>query len=163
MSIGFTIRDATPGDVPVLHGLIRELAIYEKLVDLFVATTERLHDHLFGERRYAEALIVERADGRAVGFALYLHNYSTFLAKPGLYLEDLFILPECRGHGLGEAVLRRLATRAIERDCGRFDWTVLDWNTGAIDFYRRLGADILPEWQLCRVSGEALQKLAGNK
>ncbi|MFC4159822.1 GNAT family N-acetyltransferase [Chitinimonas lacunae] len=165
MKVAFTIRDAAPGDEAALHGLIHELAVYEKLTHLFTATPEQLRHHLFGQPRYAEALVAEivRPDGaQAVGFALYFHNYSTFLAKPGLYLEDLFVLPEYRRNGIGEKLFRQVAARAVERGCGRFEWAVLDWNTPVLAFYRKLGATIMPEWQLCRVAGDTLRTLASS-
>ena len=153
------LRPATPSDVPLLLDLIRGLAEYERLADRVQATEERLHQHLFGEPRYAEALIAEW-DGSPAGFALYFHNYSTFLARPGLSLEDLFGRPEYRGRGIGRALLVRLARLALERGCGRFEWSVLDWNEPARAFYRRLGAVAQSEWLIKRLEGEALRALA---
>ncbi|HEY9881300.1 MAG TPA: GNAT family N-acetyltransferase [Leptolyngbyaceae cyanobacterium] len=150
------IQAATPEDVPVLFALIQALAEYEKLVHEVVGTAAELHNHLFGERPYVEA-VVARVDGKAAGFALFFHNYSTFLTKPGIYLEDLFVLPEYRRQGVGKAVLVYLGKLALSRGCGRFEWNVLDWNTPAIAFYESMGAEIKPDWRLCRVSGEALQ------
>jgi GNAT superfamily N-acetyltransferase len=160
------IRAAGPADVPVLHALIRELAQYEKLEDQHVGTQEALGEHLFGARRYCEALVASSAgadahtNGRVVGFALFFHNYSTFLARPGLYLEDLFVLPAERRHGYGRELLRALARIAVERGCGRFEWSVLHWNEPAIRFYRALGATPLDEWGLFRLTGAALAALA---
>ncbi len=159
MAPHFIIREACQEDATALHQLIYELAEYERLTHLVSGSVEQLAEHLFGERRFAEALLAE-VGGRAVGFALYYHNFSTFLARPGLYLEDLFVLPEYRRNGIGEALFRRVAALAISRGCGRFEWAVLDWNTPALSFYRKLGATILPEWQLCRVTGDTLRHIA---
>jgi GNAT superfamily N-acetyltransferase len=153
------IRPATPSDVGALHALIRELALYERLEHQAVGTTEDLRTHLFGTRPYAEALVAED-DGRVVGFALFFHNYSTFLARPGLYLEDLFVLPEHRRKGHGRALLRELARVAVQRRCGRFDWSVLDWNEPAMKFYASLGAQRMGEWLLFRMTAEAIERLA---
>ncbi|SDC26586.1 hypothetical protein SAMN05216345_1011148 [Cupriavidus sp. YR651] len=158
----FTIRPATPADSETLFRLIHALAEYEKLTHLVEATPQKIGDALFGPRPHAEAVLVEvDADGskQAVGFALFFHNFSTFLAKPGLYLEDLFVDPAWRGHGLGKALLRHLAAIAVERGCGRFEWSVLDWNQPSIDFYRAMGADVMPDWRICRVTGDALTQL----
>lgn len=157
----FTIRPAGPDDCGELLRLIRELAIYEKLEDQAVGTEPALHEQLFGARPAAEALIVERG-GRAVAFALYFTTFSTFLCKPGLYLEDLFVEPEHRGAGIGKALLKRLAALVVERDGGRFEWRVLDWNEPSISFYEALGATIMREWLLARVTGPALQRLAAR-
>ncbi len=143
----------------MLVQLIRELAEYERLSNEVVATEERIRDSLFGERPRAEALIARVGDDVA-GFALYFHNYSTFLAKPGLYLEDLFVRPHFRGRGIGRALLARLASIALERGCGRFEWAVLDWNKDAIGFYESLGARPMNEWTVYRMTGDALQRLA---
>ncbi len=153
------IRAAVRGDVPAILGLIRALAEYEKLLDQVVATEDSIEASLFGERPYAETLIAER-DGQALGFALFFHNYSTFLGRPGIYLEDLFVRPEARGHGIGRALLAGVAKLAVERDCGRLEWAVLDWNQPAIDFYRHIGAKPLDEWIVNRLVGESLQALA---
>lgn len=161
----FKVRDARPGDAPAIYNLVRELAAYEKLTHLCTGTPEQLHEHLWGERPYIEALLAEVERGgqtHAVGFALYFHNYSTFLAQPGLYLEDLFVLPEYRRNGIGEALFREVAHRAVERGCGRFEWAVLDWNTPALDFYRTLGATIMPEWRICRATGATLKAMAAG-
>ena len=159
----FSIRPATPADSDTLFRLISALAEYEKLTHLVEATPQKLGDALFGARPHAEAVIVEvDHDGakRAEGFALFFHNFSTFLAKPGLYLEDLFVEPAWRGHGLGKALLKHLAALAVERGCGRFEWSVLDWNQPSIDFYQAMGADVMPDWRICRVTGEALRALS---
>lgn len=156
-----TIRPATPADVPVLFNLIRALAEYEKLSHAVTGNTEALEQHLFGTKPYAEALLAEYL-GQAVGFALFLHNYSTFLTKPGIYLEDLFVLPEFRRKGIGKAMLQYLAQLAVERDCGRLEWSVLDWNEPAIAFYEKIGASVLPDWRICRVTGKGLPQLAAT-
>jgi GNAT superfamily N-acetyltransferase len=154
------LRPATPADVPALVGLIRELAVYEKLEHLVQATPERLAPHLFGPRPVAEAVVAEAADGAVVGFALFFTNFSTFLAQPGLYLEDLYVQPAWRGRGIGKALLRHLGALAVERGCGRFEWSVLDWNAPAIGFYEALGATVMPDWRICRVTGPALAAFA---
>jgi len=155
------IRPATPADIPGIVQLIRALADYEKLSHQVVVDEARLREHLFGPRPYAEVLLAE--DGaQLVGYALFFHTYSTFLAQPSLYLEDLFVLPSYRGRGFGKALLARLARLAVERQCGRFEWMVLDWNTPAIQFYESLGAALAPEWKLCRMTGEALQRFAAT-
>jgi GNAT superfamily N-acetyltransferase len=153
------IRPATSLDIAGMLGLMRELAEYEKLTHLFVATEDSLRDALFGARPAAEALVAER-DGNIVGYALYFHNFSTFLSRRGLYLEDLYVQPALRGSGLGTAMLRRLASIAVERQCGRFEWSVLDWNQSAIDFYTKMGATVLPDWRIVRVTDDALSRLA---
>jgi GNAT superfamily N-acetyltransferase len=147
----FLIRAAEPRDVPVLLRLIRGLAEYEKLAHMAVGTEAQLKDALFGTRPAAEALMAERA-GRAVGFALFFTTFSTFLCKSGVYLEDLFVEPAHRGGGIGKALLRRLARLAVERDCGRLEWRVLDWNEPSIAFYESLGAQLMPEWILVRMT-----------
>ena len=157
-----TIRPATPADVGAIFALMLELAEFEKLTHLFVATEAGVHDALFGEQRAAEALVAE-AGGRIVAYALFFHNFSTFLGRRGLYLEDLYVQPSQRGSGLGRAMLQRLASIAVERQCGRFEWTVLDWNQNAIDFYEKMGAIVLPDWRVVRMTGDALTQLAkGN-
>ncbi|MBL8865604.1 MAG: GNAT family N-acetyltransferase [Planctomycetia bacterium] len=153
------IRPATPADVPTIVALIRALADYEKLTHEVVLDEDRMREHLFGPRPYAEVLMAE-VEGRSVGFALFFHNYSTFLGRPGIYLEDLFVLPEHRGHGLGKALLVALAKLAAERECGRLEWAVLDWNEPSIRFYESLGAVAKKEWIIYRTTGEALAKLA---
>ena len=152
------ITHADQSDVPLLLRFIRDLAVYEKLAHEVAATEEGLRRTLFGEHRYAEALIA-RLEGTPVGFALYFHNYSTFLGKPGLYLEDLFVDPAHRGKGIGKALLRRLAAIAVERDCGRLEWAVLDWNAPAIAFYRSLGAAPMHDWTVFRLEGAALRAM----
>ena len=153
------IRNATIEDVPLILTFIRDLAIYEKLEHKVVATEEKLRETLFGTPRFAEVIIGE-VDEQAVGFALFFHNYSTFLARPGIYLEDLFVKPEARGHGHGRALLAHLAQIATQRGCGRLEWAVLDWNAPAIGFYESLGANALDDWRTFRLTGEALEKLA---
>lgn len=145
----------------MIYSLVRGLAEYERLEHEMVGTEASLAEHLFGARPYCEALIAED-DGGPAGFALFFHNYSTFRMQPGLYLEDLFVLPERRGQGFGQALLRRLAALTLERGCGRLEWSVLDWNEPAIGFYARLGARLMDDWTTCRVDGEALRALAGG-
>jgi GNAT superfamily N-acetyltransferase len=156
------IRPATIDDVPTIARMIRALAEYERLSHEAVFREEALREHLFGPRKYAEVVFAEEA-GEVVGFALFFHNFSTFLAKPGLYLEDLFVVPERRGRGHGEALLRHLAKLAVERGCGRFEWAVLDWNADAIQFYERLGAVPMKEWRIFRLTGDALARLANER
>jgi GNAT superfamily N-acetyltransferase len=156
-----TISPATEADVPVILSFIRALAEYEKLSAQCVATEEGLRATLFGKRPYAEALIA-RVDGVPVGQAIFFHNYSTFLARPGMYIEDIFVLPEHRGRGAGKALLRRVAEIARERNCGRLEWSVLDWNTPAIEFYERCGADVMPDWRSCRMSEGQLKAFTGG-
>jgi GNAT superfamily N-acetyltransferase len=153
------LRPATREDVPVIVRLIRALAEYERLSPECFADEAALSTHLFGPRPYAEVTIAE-VDGEPAGFALFFHNYSTFLTKPGIYLEDLFVVPERRGLGLGRKLLAALAALAVERGCGRLEWSVLKWNAPAIGFYERLGAVPMEEWQVYRLTGEALQVLA---
>jgi GNAT superfamily N-acetyltransferase len=155
----FLIRPATAADAAELLRLIRALAEYEKLADMAVGTEAMLRAALFGPRPAAEALIAERG-GRAVGFALYFATFSTFLCRPGLYLEDLFVEPEHRGAGIGKALLRRLAAMVVERGGGRFEWRVLDWNEPSIRFYESLGATLMREWLLARLTGAELERLA---
>ncbi len=159
--VSFTIRPAEPRDLEAVVGLIAELAAFERLTHLLQVTPETLHPHLFGPRPAAEALVATLPDdGAAVGFALFFTNFSTFLARPGLYLEDLYVQPAHRGSGLGRALLQRLGRLALERGCGRFEWSVLDWNQHAIGFYEKMGATVLPDWRICRVTGDALQRFA---
>jgi GNAT superfamily N-acetyltransferase len=155
------IRPATPADVPTIARLIRDLAEYERLSHEVVATEAELRATLFGSRPGAEVLIASLA-GEPVGFALFFHNYSTFLGQRGLYLEDLFVKPEWRHRGVGRRLLAHLARVAVERQCGRFEWAVLDWNDPAIRFYRSLGAQPLDDWTVFRVTGEALAALAAS-
>jgi GNAT superfamily N-acetyltransferase len=156
------IAPATPADVPMVLALITALAEYEKLRHEVVATEASLHQALFGPKPGAEAIIA-RADGTAAGFALFFHNFSTFVGKRGLYLEDLFVLPEFRGRSIGKALLQYLAQLALQRDCARFEWAVLDWNRPARDFYESLGAEAKSDWIIHRVSGAALQRLASGR
>ena len=156
-----SLRPATIADVALILSFIRDLAEYERLAHEVVATEELLRETLFGARPGAEVVIAE-LDGAPVGFALFFHNFSTFLGRPGLYLEDLFVRPAARGHGVGRALLARLAAIAVERGCGRFEWAVLDWNEPAIGFYRKLGAVPLDDWTVQRVTGEALRRLAAE-
>jgi GNAT superfamily N-acetyltransferase len=156
----FTLRAAELRDVSAIVQLIRELAEFEKLTHLLQVTPEKLRPQLFGERAAAEAIVAEAEGGEVVAFALFFTNFSTFLAQPGLYLEDLYVKPAHRGAGIGRALLKRLAAIAVERQYGRFEWSVLDWNESAIGFYRGMGATVMPDWRICRVTGEALQLLA---
>ncbi len=152
------LRRATRADVAEILRLIRALAEYEKLSGEVLATEAALAQTLFGDRPTAEVLLAEEG-GRAVGFALFFQNYSTFLGKPGIYLEDLFVEPASRGQGLGKQLLRAIARLAVERGCGRFEWAVLDWNEPAIGFYQSLGAKPMADWTVMRLTGEALKKL----
>jgi ribosomal protein S18 acetylase RimI-like enzyme len=158
----FTLRPAELRDVGAIVQLIRGLAEFENLTHLVQVTPEKLRPQLFGEKPAAEALVAELGDGKSggevVAFALFFTNFSTFLAQPGLYLEDLYVKPEHRGAGIGEALLTRLGRIAVERDYGRFEWSVLDWNANAIRFYERMGATVMPEWRICRVAGDALER-----
>jgi GNAT superfamily N-acetyltransferase len=158
---GFTLRHATPGDVPLILACIRALAEYERLAHECVATEALLRESLFGDRPGAEVVLAFAGDQPA-GFALWFESYSTFLAKPGLYLEDLFVYPEYRGRGLGRQLLRHLARVAVERRYGRVEWSVLDWNVDAIGFYRSLGAELLDDWRRCRLAGDAIPALASG-
>ncbi|WP_017714859.1 GNAT family N-acetyltransferase [Kamptonema formosum] len=155
------LRSATPADVPAIFGLIQALAKYENLSHAVTGTPDALKEHLFGERPYAEVILAERA-GEIAGFALFFYNYSTFLTKPGIYLEDLFVLPESRRQGIGKALLTYLAQLAVARNCGRLEWSVLDWNEPAISFYERCGAKVLPDWRICRLAGDDLTHLASQ-
>ena len=155
----FQIRPAQPSDIAAIHGMIVELAVFEKLEHLVVATEAKLHEGLFGAHPACEAIVGER-DGEVVTFALFFHNFSTFLARKGLYLEDLYVKQSQRGMGYGKQMLSALARLAVERDCGRFEWSVLDWNENAINFYKGVGADVMPDWRICRVAGDALAALA---
>ena len=155
----FRIESATDAHLPIVLQFITELADYEKLTHLLTVTEDGLRQALCGPRPAAEAIIAYAGD-EPVGFALFFQNFSTFLGRPGLYLEDLFVRPQWRGKGAGAKLLKHLASIAVDRNYGRMEWAVLDWNTTAIDFYRRLGATLLDDWTLCRVTGQALQKLA---
>ena len=159
MKDAITIRPATEAEVPAVLAFIRDLAVYEKLEHEVVATEESLRRALFGPRPYAEVVFACVA-GKPVGFALFFHNFSTFLGKPGIYLEDLFVRPEARGRGIGKRLLTWLANTTVERDCGRLEWAVLDWNESSIGFYRSLGALLKDEWQIFRLTGTALTTLA---
>jgi len=156
---GFTIRPAAIGDVPTILGLIRELATYERAPHEVSATEQQLVDVLFGEKPAAEVLLAFENEN-AVGFAVYFFNFSTWLGRPGLYLEDLFVRPEQRGKGYGRALLVELAKIARDRGCGRMEWAVLDWNEPAIDFYRKLGAKPMDEWTVFRLTGDGIERLA---
>jgi GNAT superfamily N-acetyltransferase len=157
-----TIRPAVAADVPLILSFIQGLAIYEKLENEVEATEQKLRETLFGARPAAECVIGETDTGTPAAFALFFTNYSTFLAKPGLYLEDLFVKPEFRGKGIGKAMLRYLAALANERNYGRMEWSVLDWNVNAIAFYESFGARRLREWQICRLTGLALSAYRSN-
>ncbi len=159
--MNFRIEPAQPQDTGVLLSLIHGLAEYEKLSHLVIGSEVQLRDELFGARPVIEAVIGWR-DREAVGFALFFHNFSTFLARRGLYLEDLYVVPAARSRGYGKALMRHVARVAVERSCARFEWAVLDWNQPAIDFYRSLGADVLPDWRICRLTGAALAALGGR-
>ena len=153
-----SIRPATAADLPLIAQLIRDLAEYERLAHEVRFDDEVLRTKLFGPRPYAEVVIGE-IDGQAQGFALFFHNFSTFEGRPGIYLEDLFVRPEARSSGLGKALLSHLAALAVERDCARLEWSVLDWNEPAIGFYKKLGARFMDEWTVMRVDGDALAQL----
>jgi hypothetical protein len=168
-------RPARPDDCDAIVAMIRELAVFERLEHLVVVTPDSLRAQLFGERPAAQAVMVEVDDtdgatahpapgafapATPVAFALFFHNFSTFLGKPGLYLEEVYVKPAWRGHGIGRGLLVHLARLAVERGCGRFEWSVLDWNTRAIEVYRAAGAQLLDDWRICRVSGDALERLA---
>ena len=161
MSNPLRIEPATPGDVPVILDFIRQLAEYEKLSHMVVATEENIHQHVFGANPVAEVLLAYWEEA-PVGFALYFRNFSTFLGQAGIYLEDLFVEPAQRGKGIGKALLARLASIALERGYGRVEWAVLDWNTPSIEFYRSLGAVPLDEWTVYRLTGDALARLAAK-
>jgi GNAT superfamily N-acetyltransferase len=155
-----TIRPANPGDIPEILAFVRALAAYERMSEAVKATEADLLRDGFGTNPFFSCLIA-RHDGRPAGFALYFFSYSTFLGRPGLYLEDIFVEPELRGLGIGKALLERVAAIAVEKSCPRLQWEVLDWNTPAIEFYRSMGAEFLDEWRNVRVTGEALRRLAG--
>ena len=159
MNAPVLVRAGTPGDVDDVFRLIGALASYEHLTTEVTGTRDALRQHLFGPRPYAEVLLAER-NGHAIGFALFFHTYSTFRTAPCLYLEDLFVEPTERRRGVGTALLAHVARLALERGCARLEWAVLDWNASAITFYERQGADVLPDWRRCRVTGDALARLA---
>ena len=156
MNTAHTLRPATQADLIAIVGLITELADFEKLTHMVVVTPDSLEPHLFGPKPVAEAVVGE-VGGQVVAFALFFTNFSTFLGQPGLYLEDLYVQPAYRGTGLGKALLAHLGALAVARGCGRFEWSVLDWNQPAIDFYRAMGATVMPDWRICRLAGPALQ------
>ena len=167
--IDFKLRAARPADVPAIAGLVAELAEFEHLSHLLQLTPETLAPHLFGERPVVEAVVAELGGGlgqdigdagRLVAYALFFTNFSTFLAKPGLYLEELYVQPACRSAGIGKALLAHLGALAVARDYGRFEWSVLDWNQNAIRFYEGMGAAVMPEWRICRLAGPALAAYA---
>jgi GNAT superfamily N-acetyltransferase len=158
VAVSFRIEPARPEDCGVLLQLIRALADFERLSHLVSGGERELQRELFADRPVIEA-VIGWEHARPVGFALYFHNFSTFLARRGLYLEDLFVVPEARGRGHGKALIRHVARIAVARGCGRFEWAVLDWNRSAIDFYRALGAEVLPDWRICRLTGAALAHL----
>jgi GNAT superfamily N-acetyltransferase len=153
------IRVARDDDAPAIHALIVELAEFEHLTSILVATETSLREALAGDQPRVECLVAEH-EGHVVAYAMYFHNFSSFLSRRGLYLEDLYVSPAARRLGIASALLRRLAAIALERQCARFEWTVLDWNQSAIDFYRNIGATVLPEWRIVRMSGDALTRLA---
>jgi GNAT superfamily N-acetyltransferase len=155
------IASATKADVPLILSLIKELAEYEKLAHEVVATEDILKETLFGSRPYAE-VVIAAYDQQPVGYALFFHSFSTFVGRPGLYLEDVYVRPSMRGKGIGKAMLVYLARLAVERKCGRFEWSVLNWNEPSIGFYRSLGAVPMDEWTVYRLAGESLQRLAGT-
>ena len=159
--MSLTLRPANPDDIPTIVDLINALADYERLRHESNPDAEALRAHLFGPRPYCEVILAEWG-GQVAGFALFFHNYSTFLARPGIYLEDLFVLPDLRGRGIGKALLQQLARLAVDRGCGRLEWSVLDWNAPAIGFYKRLGARPMDEWTVFRLTGEALEALAAR-
>lgn len=159
MSTAPTLRPATPADLSAIVGLIRELAAFEKLEHLVVTTPESLAPHLFGPKPVAECVVAD-VGADTVAFALFFTNFSTFLGRPGLYLEDLYVQPAHRGSGLGRALLQHLGALAVERGCGRFEWSVLDWNENAIRFYQGMGATVMPDWRICRISGDTLKRFA---
>jgi GNAT superfamily N-acetyltransferase len=158
----FRVRPAAPHDTEGLVSLIVGLAEYEHLTHQLEVTPQKLATHLFGPRPVAEALVAEADGGALIGFALYFTNFSTFLAKPGMYLEDLFVLPGARRMGVGRALISAVAQLAASRDYGRFEWSVLDWNEPALQFYRQLGATVLPDWRICRLTGAALQRFRSD-
>ncbi|NER21073.1 MAG: GNAT family N-acetyltransferase [Symploca sp. SIO1B1] len=157
-SSDFIIRPSIPDDVPMIFELIKALAEYEQLSHTVTGDAQTLKQHLFGTRPYAEAIVAE-CQKQVIGFALFFSNYSTFLTQPGIYLEDLFVLPEFRGRGIGKALITSVAELAVERNCGRLEWSVLNWNEAAIAFYQNLGASILPDWRICRVTENSLRIL----
>ena len=160
--MNFSIHPATRADCADITALVRELAVYEKLEHLMVSTPADFERELFGDGAVIQAIIAKEGE-RTIGFALYFHNFSTFLGRKGLYLEDLYVKPECRGKGYGKALLVRLAQIAVEHNCGRFEWSVLDWNTPSIEFYEAMGAKVLPDWRIVRATGDALTGMAAKE
>ena len=158
--VKFSIRAAIVEDIPAIFSLILALADYEKLSDKVTGDIETLQEDMFGTKPCIEAIVAEIEPNQVVGFALFFTNYSTFLTRRGIYLEDLFVLSEYRGIGIGKALISNLAQVAVTRGYGRFEWSVLDWNEPAIAFYQRIGAEVLPDWRICRVTGNALKQLA---
>ncbi len=161
MSFALKLRPVEPADVTVLFQLIEALAEYERLSHAVSGDATALKEHLFGSRPCVEAILAEYGE-EVVGFALFFPNYSTFLTQPGIYLEDLFVMPSHRRKGIGKAILTYLAKLAVERGCGRLEWSVLDWNEDAIAFYQQMGAMVLPDWRICRVTGDALTQMTAN-
>lgn len=162
MNKNFRISTAAPAHVAIIFDLVKQLAAYEKLEDMVIGNEAMLHQALFGERPACECIIAWESE-HPVGFALYFTTFSTFLAKPGLYLEDLFVIPAARAHGYGKALLRHLAALAQTRGCGRFEWRVLDWNEPSIKFYESLGASVMKEWLLVRMTEDGIRQLAGAR
>lgn len=159
------IRLARPEDVPEIYSMLRELATFEKLEDQLVASPQDMHNALFEQDRSAEALVAEmpasdQQPSQLVGYAIYFENFSTFLCRRGIYLEDIYVRREYRSQGIGKAILRRLAKHAIDRNCGRMEWAVLDWNQNAIDVYESIGGDVLPEWRIVRLDADTIKRLA---
>jgi GNAT superfamily N-acetyltransferase len=161
MGLHFTIRSAGVEDIPAILNLIKELAVYEKLSHEVTATEEKLTKFGFGGKKYFEVLLAETRERQAAGFAFYFFTFSTFIARPTLYLEDLFVMPQYRGSGIGKALLKELANIALEKECGRMEWSVLDWNTPAIEFYLAIDAVPMAEWTIYRLNREAMEKLKG--
>jgi GNAT superfamily N-acetyltransferase len=159
--MSYALRPAEPRDLESIVALIGELAAFEHLTHLLQVTPESLRPHLFGERPVAECVVAE-SGSRLIAFALFFHNFSTFLGRPGLYLEDLYVQPTHRGAGIGRAMFEHLGALAVRRGCGRFEWSVLDWSEKAIRLYERRGASLLPDWRICRVTGDALQRFASG-
>ena len=153
------IRPAQENDVDAIFELIMGLAAYEQLTDKVTGNSDLLRSHLFGARPYAESIVAD-LDGQLVGFGLFFHSYSTFLTQPGLYLEDVFVRPEYRRQVIGKSLMMSVATIAFDRGCGRLEWSVLDWNQPAIEFYQSLGATVLPDWKICRMTAETLAEIA---
>ena len=159
--MNMTIRQASPADAKAIYDMIYELAVYEKAPEQVVTTVEEIQASLFASDSKTEALICE-IDNKIAGYAVFFTSYSTWLGRNGIYMEDLYITPEFRGRGAGKALLKTIAQLAVKRECGRLEWSVLDWNQPAIDFYEGLGAEVLPDWRICRLSGEALLRAAGR-